>query len=120
MKKAKTKKKEIIKIGYKALYQHHYNTTLTSWSSPSAIEYKYNTWTKRPPKCGPLAIFKSKASAISFVEKHSIYTTRPQDLVFKCKYIPSTDTTLWTHHYKLLESKIPKDTLFANKVKLIK
>lgn len=120
------KKKTTIKTGYKAIYPRciYSNSngeySLCSWSSPSRIEYKYNTWTNRPTDCGPLAVFNSKSLALAFVKKHSLYALRHHEYVFKCKYVPSKDKTLWDRHHILPDNEIPKGTIFADKVRLIR
>lgn len=114
------KKKETIEIGYKALSIHR---PLMSWSSPHRIQYKPRGWTYPQKDDGPLAVFKTEQAAVDFIIKHS-FTDDPHNLIYKCKYVRSEHKHLWITlpggRKSIYLDKLPKDTILADKVRLIK
>ena len=108
---------ENIRIGYKAVLKH----SLRSFAIPARVSVKYevNTWVSPCYGCGPLCVFDTLQDALHFVGKDDsisiyecIYEKSKQNKIY---YISSGE---FSHKRPLV--KLPKGTVLANKVKLVK
>ena len=94
--------------------------------------YGIGTVTKRTPgfilhivsrlrKYGPLAVFRSRYSAERFIEKNHQDGVGKDWVLFKCRYIESTDENLWYPGYRrrnLMPYRI-SGTYYADEVELV-
>lgn len=85
---------------------------VSCFNDGKVVEYKLNKWTKRPKKCGPLAVFDSIESARFFINPKG-----ENKLFFRCKYKESGENVLYKP-YKTC-NYAPDDTIFADKVKIL-
>lgn len=84
------------------------------------VKYLKNKITRRPERCGPLAVFKTRKLAREFSKK-GFWTNRK---IVKCLYVSSEDTQLWRPSWhapsKYLRScDLPEGTILADKVKCL-
>jgi hypothetical protein len=109
-----------IKQGYKVVYNSPFKKQpLCSVWSPKTIPYYKGKKTKRPIKCGPLAVFNSLENAQNFA---SI-----DDQIFKCRYKESKDKKFWffntinglIEYSEYSTERLPKGTRFADWVILL-
>lgn len=105
-------------IGYKVvmLYcpEKGVFVSATTWGRP--VRYEVNKITRRPLGCGPLSVFDISRAAKSFAWELSKWYSL---CVFRCNYLESQDTTLWTPHYSFDREELPGYTVLADKVKLL-
>jgi len=108
------------KKGYKIVNQHlHQYQSLLGGNTSSLVEYKIGEFVRRRPKCGPLAVFKSKHDVREFMRNFG-WLSSP---VFKVEYEPSKQKQLWkvlSYGNKSYYDNLPTGTALANAVKLIK
>lgn len=102
------------KIGVKACRQEP-DGLVSAFCDGKVVGYEIGKWTKRPEKCGPLAIFDTLKSAVYFMD--SIYTDK---IYFQCKYKKSKETVLYNDRGYHTRTKLPQGTILADKVKLIR
>lgn len=95
------------------------------------VPYEISKWTKRPKNCGALAVFDTIEHAIDFLSNKLLSLRTHEKVLFECKYKKSKCKRLYcerltlpeyteTHIKELPKDEIPKGTMFADKVKLIK
>lgn len=83
------------------------------------VIYKKNKKIKSPVGCGPLAVFKTREAARSFLRANSIHATIVGGWkIVKCVYIQSLEKYLWEHDRRQTYPKLmrPKGTDFADSV----
>ena len=89
-------------------------------------KYEYDEWTTREKGNGPLAVFTTMASAVTFVKMNFVSN---RGLVFiPCQYEESTNDDLWytyddrhgvSRTVIMNGADCPSDTAFADKVMLL-
>lgn len=122
-----------IKKGYKVVFEYDgelysfnkhyecvekYNTILEIFTADlySVVKYKINEWTKHKKDCGALAVFSDIDNAIKFCNQHSHVGMR----IYSCLYCESKERSLYNPiSIKYDEFRLPKNTCFACKVKLL-
>ena len=80
----------------------------------SRVVYHKNKITKRPEKCGPLAVFKTREKARVFIKNPSIQV---RCKIVKCLYTKSIDRCLWNAHSKICH--LPTGNVLADEVKCL-
>ncbi|KKM61867.1 hypothetical protein LCGC14_1527360 [marine sediment metagenome] len=90
---------------------------ISAFFSGRDVKYKIGGWTKKPKKCGPLAIFDSFDAAVCFFEDYTLANRK----FYLCKYKESEEKHLYLRIGDgfLRKFDLPKGTILANKVKLI-
>lgn len=84
------------------------------------ITYKLRRITKRPDRCGPLALFRHEWAARYFGTTMSFGASKDQFIVVECQYAPSVDRKLWNDLGMVLDWPLPLNTVLADKVKLLR
>lgn len=104
--------------GFKVLDKDNYSAEkkLRKNDNESSIKYKLGKWISPKRKMGPLSIFKRKKRALKFRNNYNCYGFR----IYRCLYIESNKRYLYDGIKKTYKSNIIDDTVFADKVKLIK
>lgn len=80
------------------------------------VTYGAGSWAKPQLNCGPLSVFKSVEAAKSFMNDYFL-SSRLE--IWKCEYIRSHYTKLWTPFRRSPPQLVPVGTVLADKVKLI-
>ncbi len=107
-------------IAYKVVWENNkiYKSAITLGM---ITEYKMNKWVFSPKGCGPMAVFKTLKASNAFITRMGLSAFHK---IHKCEIIRSKYRSLWflTYHgnkRKIGCSRLPKGTMFANKVKLL-
>lgn len=103
--------------GYKVVLKSFCDGRLLSATEfINEIEYKIGVATRRPPGCGPLAVFDSILHAINYALYGELI-----HLVYECEYVKSRDSFLWRANGQISRGfSLPVGTRFADSVTLIK
>ena len=82
------------------------------------VGYKRNKWTRRPERCGPLAVFATLREAIDFMG-----TTLDRGKTYlRCEYKESKEKMLYRKIGSMTVEEChyaPENTIFADKVKIL-
>jgi len=93
---------------------------VSAFSDGIEVEYRLGEWTKRPKDGGPLAVFDTLKHAEEFMEVMSL-----NHQAYACEIKKSDDSILWCYKKefvlpRLQKSFLPRGTILADEVKLIK
>ena len=79
------------------------------------VVYKENKLVTPRPSCGPLCVFETKESAMSFCD--NVHRCSPNPIVvYECDYIPSTHNKVWDLFGEVEQWRLPKGTVLADGV----
>ncbi len=95
------------KKGYKVIDRYGYSCVMHQ--DVGGVKYIVGIKTRRQTGCGPLAVFSHKRVAIGFADSNRI---------FRCSYVPSTDTDLWTIA-TFCHRELPSKTVLADEVTIL-
>jgi len=113
-------KKKIFKRkrnGFKICRKFFKDDYRSAFTDGNVVNYFLGEWIEKPKKCGPLAVFDTIEHVNQFLWYGGGYNNQK---IFKCKYIKSKETYLYTMR-PFISSRfiLPKGTCLADKVKLI-
>lgn len=79
------------------------------------VRYYFSKWAKPKKGCGPLCVFSNYEDA-------EIFRGDLQLFIYECLYVPSPiqNNIVWDKNYKYNEYKLPRGTVLATRVKLLK
>jgi len=86
-------------------------------TSEYKVVYEAGSWVKPQVNCGPLSVFESIETAKKFMVDH--FGQRDKLQLWKCEYVRSYSTKMWTPFRRFYSAILPKGTKLADKVKLI-
>ena len=105
------------KIGVK-ICSYRWGKLYSCFEDGNVVGYKRNKWTRRPKRCGPLAVFATLPEAIDFIGN----TLSSGKIYFRCKYKESKEKLLYTKIRNMTVEEChyaPENTIFADKVKIL-
>ena len=113
------------KKGWKVITPHRESCTWRDRLIQSKCYYSINEITKRPKRCGPLAVFRTRQNARDFkktLEKNIISFRNHNFKIVRCVYKGSKDNCLWEwfwHNKNYPLHFLPEGTAFADEIKCL-
>lgn len=105
--------------GWKVITPHRASCSWRTLSVMPKCYYHKNEITKRPEKCGPLTVFRTRQSARNFkkrLETNILSLRRHNFKIVKCLYQRSKDTHLWSDGWYQNSHDLPTGTDFADSI----
>lgn len=114
-----------VKIGYKLVRTRPTRISLFDdqrlsscfITSKYEVIYELDRWVKPQRNCGPLSVFESVETAMTFMK--DFFGLHDNLQVWKCEYTRSHYTKVWTPFRRNPFRQFPTGTILADEVKLI-
>jgi hypothetical protein len=106
--------------GWKVIKRKTRTSAVVPEGNAYVVNYFENKIVRKPNKCGPLAVFKTRRHARDFVKLGNWQERK----VVRCLYRPSKYNMLWTPNtqsgrLKSFGMDLPRGTAFADEVKCL-